>query len=92
MDSVYCVFKAFGDGDGFTSYDLIGVYNDYDKCINEVTILDIPMNIDIVNNSMNYQNNYTIVTERSKCSGNCRYGHFGGYVIEKVEINKVKIY
>lgn len=91
MDSVYCVFKAFGDGDGYTCYDLIGVYTNFDKCIDDIMFLSLPANIDPVNMTMSVENNYTVITERSKCVGNCKYGHFGGYVVEKVLVNKLDL-
>lgn len=91
MDTVYCVFKAYGDGDGFVCYDLIGVYTDFDKCVNDVYILDIPQLIDPVHPDMTFSNNYTIMAKRSTCSGDCRYGHYGGYIIEQVKINKIDV-
>lgn len=89
MESIYCVFKAFGDGDGYTCYDLIGVYNNFDKCIDDVMMLSVPNNIYPVHYDMKAENNYTVMTNRSNCVSDCRYGHFGGYIVEKVPINKI---
>lgn len=86
---MYCVFKAYGDSDDFVCYDLLGVYSNFDKCIDDVMTLSVPINIDIIHHDMDIENNYTVISERSKCLGDCKYGYFGGYIIEKIPLNKL---
>lgn len=88
---MFCVFETYGDGDGYTSFNLIGVYDDLNKCINEVSILptfSITTNgSKPVHKDMNKENNYVAICSRKDCNIYC--AGFGGYVIEKVELNEI---
>ena len=93
MDQVYCVFRATGEGDGCSIFDLMSICQTIEKC-NEIIANDNKdyylsnQKIDLVYYSMDKSNNYTYIGKREDCKTDCRYFHLGGYVIEKMEILK----
>lgn len=91
MSSVYCVFQIFYDGDGYTQFELIGIYNDFNKCIDDVATLEVPNRMNPIFPSMTNENNYTVIKKRKDCPVMCEgfSTGCGGYIIESIELNKI---
>ncbi len=89
MSTVYCVFSCCGDGDGFPAFELLGVCRSLEsarafaqKQVGE----DNKILEDLVHSSMAKENHYTFVGKRDDCRAGCKYGDFGGFVIEETPL------
>ena len=83
--SVYCVFWAYSDGDGYTGFDLKGVFLTVEDAHQSVPDpSDIVKDENTIHKSANYGNKYTYVGGRSECREMTESGSVYGYVIEHV--------
>ena len=90
---VYCLFRALGDGDSYTRFELLDVYGCLRDAKNTAKILFeaarlLPDNIAFVHSSMTIENFGTYIGSRNDCELDCCCGYyeFGGYVIEERNI------
>lgn len=87
----FCIFKAKGEGDGYTIYDFVFASQNLEKCkktLSLITWIDWSR-IDPVHPSMKKENNYMFLGQREECHSLCKCGHFGGFVIELVEFDNL---
>src|SRR5437588_5751151 len=82
---VFTVFCVTGDGTGCTIYDLVGIARTAHGA--SVIVRDqfdeADAERDLVHASMSADNNFTFFGDRAKTRQSCRWGDFGGYVVEK---------
>ena len=91
MDYVYCVYRVFGEGDGYSCFDLIAVCTYIENCVDLISKLEEHNKVNSVmpvHETMTFENNYTFIGKRKDCSSDCHYGHLGGYVVEQSELNR----
>lgn len=91
MDHVYSVYRVYGEGDGYSTFDLIAVCTDIHNCLQLIGQLEEHKTLNSihpVHETMTYENNYTYIGKRKDCSYDCPWSHFGGYIIEVSELNR----
>jgi hypothetical protein len=85
---VFMVFCVTGDGDECPVYDLVGVARTTHAAsflIREQHNDDLD-DTDLVHESMSADNNFTFFGDRVKTKQSCRWGVFGGYIVEAVPL------
>ena len=86
MATVYCVFSCYGEGDGYATFELLGVCQSLESAhafAREQVGEDNKRLEDLVHSSMTCDNHYTFVGKRGECRNDCTHGHFGGFVVEE---------
>jgi hypothetical protein len=85
---VYCIFSVYGEGDSYSTFDLIGVSDTVDGGHKFIArqLTGREHNGNYVHKSMTKENNYTYLGKRSDCDNYCGYASFGGYVIEPMTL------
>ncbi len=85
--NVYALFMACGDGDGYTVFKLDSLHHTEEGAIRRASLSgEKPGFTDMVHGGMLAENNFTVVASREDCSDECRYGHFGGYIVEEIKL------
>ncbi len=80
--SVYCVFEAYADEEGYSHFSLKGVGKTLEDCL--VLIENYASIRRPVHPSMTRENNYTYIGTRDECTDGT-----GGYVIEEILLTSV---
>lgn len=94
MATIFVVFRAFGEGDGWTVYDMEGAFSTlelarayiltkYDN--NYWSIKDAC--IMAVHSDMHENNHWIYVGKRDNCKSDCPYGCEGGWIIEEMALD-----
>lgn len=86
--SVYCVYTAYPESDGWPVYSLISICTTENKAKELISTLKKQVAQKPVHSTMDETNNYTYVGYRDECSHNY-INSFGGYVIELTEMDKI---
>lgn len=92
MDKVYGVFAAFGEGDSYTTFDLMDLASTPEKGI-ELAMEDYTdwrapkQERDLCHPDMTDETPYVVCKrDDSVISGTTGYNCFGGYIIEEMEV------
>jgi hypothetical protein len=99
---VYCLNEVYGDGDGYASFSLVGVFNTENIARNRATlILKKKLKImagskisllenryGIINSNMTKENGYCMLAHLKDSIENesAEYNYFGGFVIYETEV------
>lgn len=83
----YAIFIIWGEGDSNAIFDFLEAHSSIELA-KEFIASHITEHeyTDFVSKLMTKENNYTFIGTREECEGWCQWGHFGGYVIEEIEI------
>lgn len=92
METVYCIFRAYGEDEGNIVFEFIDVCINIPTCTNIITKdIDIKRfrGITKLHESMNSENNYTYVGKREDINKQTLpFMYFGGYIIEKFNVKQ----
>lgn len=84
-NTVYVVFRAYEDGDNYTTFTFLSVADSIQSATNIIQKDSFEMTHEVINyvhKSMS-QNNEVYVGQRKDVNQYCNYNAFGGYVIEQ---------
>jgi hypothetical protein len=85
---VHAVFSVTGDSEGNPVHDLIAIAETAYAASKIIwdQLEDADFERDLVHESMNVENSFTFFGARDKTKRSCRWGTFGGYVVEMLEV------